>query len=93
MPNEVNLIALSKIAGFFPDCNDIEQATLESLHVDSFMFIQIVLSLESTFGFEFEDAMFEPGAFQTFGQLAFYVEKRVSNGSSKKPTACTKNYS
>ena len=76
---------LAELAKFFPECRDIEHATLESLHVDSFALIEIVLGLESTFGFEFEDEKLEPEAFRTVGQLAQYVEERVSsNGPGQK---------
>lgn len=85
--DNINAAALSTIAKFFPDGTDIEHATLGALHIDSFMLIQIMLALESAFGFEFEDAILEPGAFETLGQLALYVEKMVSNGSSPTPTA------
>jgi acyl carrier protein len=73
---------LSKIGESFPECDDIEHATFESLHVDSFALIELILELESTFDFEFEDQMLDPGAFQTVGQLARYVEERISSGKS-----------
>lgn len=73
---------LSKIGEFFSECDDVEHATLESLHVDSFALIELILELESTFDFEFEDEMLDPEAFQTMGQLARYVEERIlSDGS------------
>ena len=73
---------LSKIGEFFPECEDIEQATLESLHIDSFALIELILGLESTFDFEFEDELLDPEAFQTVGQLARYVEERISSNGS-----------
>lgn len=87
MDNSVYAVAVSRIANFFPDHDDIEHATLDSIHIDSFVLIQMMLDLESTFGIEFEDATFESGAFATIQEIALYVEKRVINGSGEKPLA------
>lgn len=73
---------LSKIAESLPECDDIEHATPASLHIDSFALIELVLALESAFDFEFEDEMLDPEAFQTMGQLAQYVAKRMSSDGS-----------
>jgi acyl carrier protein len=75
-------VILSTINEFFPECDNIEQATFESLHIDSFALIELILGLESTFDFEFEDEMLDPEAFQTMGQLARYVEERISADGS-----------
>jgi len=83
MNGPIYTAALSKIAEFFQDHDSIEHATLESLHADSFILIQIMLALETTFNIEFDDAMLELSAFQTIHDLASYVEEKISNGSSK----------
>jgi acyl carrier protein len=81
MKNRADIAVMSKIAEFFPECDDIESATFDSLHIDSFALIELILALESAFAFEFEDDMLNLDTFQTLGQLAHYVEKRISDGS------------
>ena len=75
---------LSIISNVFPDCTDIENATFKSLQVDSFALVQLILTLEETFGFEFEEDQMSPDNFPTMGHLAQYVEKRAANGSGEK---------
>jgi acyl carrier protein len=74
-----------KIGEFFPECADIERATPESLHIDSFVLIELLLGLESAFDFEFEDEMLDPETFQTMRQ-ARYVEKRFREGEITNKT-------
>lgn len=81
MNDRADIAVISKIAEFFPECDDVENATFDSLHIDSFALIELVLALESTFDLEFEDDMLNLDTFQTLGQLARYVEKRISDGS------------
>ena len=71
-------VVLSRIAEFYPDCSDIEYATLDSLHIDSFAMIEIILNIESEFDIEFEDEMLDPESFETMGHLAHYVAGRIS---------------
>lgn len=59
---------------------DIEHATLDSLDIDSFELVMLVLELEATFDVELEDVVHTLDSFRvTAGRLAREVERRISN--------------
>jgi acyl carrier protein len=60
---------------------EVEHATLDSLGVDSFGLVMLVLELESTFDVVLEDVVQAADPFRmTVGRLAREVERRISNG-------------
>ena len=73
------MTVMNKIAEMYPDV-DVFHTSLDEAGVDSFGMVAIILEMEQTFDFIFEDEI-DPHEFQTFNQFATYLEEKISHGS------------